>query len=209
MTFSLNEVEATAKRATRGAGYAWGVAEEAAKATRWLCVQGFDGPAILAQLLEQEFASHLEHHIPEARDGMWTGARDLCPLMTGSALSDFPDALSQDKVLISNVAAPLLLLPFVATMAKKRKSTVEITLDGFSATTDGVHLSCEEFGMDRANRVGITEIDQIRPARSMHSRATPDPGAWKLLNTVAHRTYAPATEQSRLLGAGSGLSDND
>ena len=30
-----------------------------------------------------------------------------------------------------------------------------------------------------------------------------------VLNTFAHRTYAPATEESRLLGAGAGLSDND
>lgn len=209
MTFSLNEVEATAKRATRGAGYAWGVAEEAAKATRWLCAQGFDGPAILAQLLRREFAPGLEHHVPEVQNGMWTGEQDLCPLMTGTALSDSPTALSQGAVSVSNVAAPLLLLPFVATMAKKRKTILEVTIDGVSAKTDGIHLNCEDFGTDRADRVVITEADHIQSARSMHSRAAPDPEAWQLLNTVAHRTYAPATEESRLLGAGSGLSDND
>jgi hypothetical protein len=29
------------------------------------------------------------------------------------------------------------------------------------------------------------------------------------LNSYAHRTYAPATEASRLAGAGAGLNDND
>ncbi|MFV1875593.1 hypothetical protein [Nioella sp.] len=29
------------------------------------------------------------------------------------------------------------------------------------------------------------------------------------LNAFAHRTYAPATEESRLAGAGAGLTDND
>ena len=29
------------------------------------------------------------------------------------------------------------------------------------------------------------------------------------LNSLAHKTYAPATEESRLAGAGAGLSDND
>ena len=33
MSLSLNEVESTAKKAARGAGYPWGLAEEAAKAT--------------------------------------------------------------------------------------------------------------------------------------------------------------------------------
>ncbi|NND22495.1 MAG: DUF3726 domain-containing protein, partial [Silicimonas sp.] len=42
MSYSLNEVEATAKKAARGAGYPWGLAEEAAKATRWLCAHDID-----------------------------------------------------------------------------------------------------------------------------------------------------------------------
>ncbi|WP_298851197.1 DUF3726 domain-containing protein [uncultured Ruegeria sp.] len=209
MTFSLNEVEATAKRATRGAGYAWGVAEEAAKTTRWLCAQGFDGPAILAQLLQREFASCLERHIPTVRNEKMTGEQDLCPLMTGTAISDSPTALSQGTVSISNVAAPLLLLPFVAAMAKKQKKTVEISFDGFSALTDGVHLSCGDCRIDRADHVEIAEGGHVQATRAVQSRAAPNVEAWQFLNTIAHRTYAPATEESRLLGAGSGLSDND
>ena len=43
MNYSLNAVESTAKRAARGAGYPWGLAEEAGKATRWLSHQGLEG----------------------------------------------------------------------------------------------------------------------------------------------------------------------
>ena len=32
---------------------------------------------------------------------------------------------------------------------------------------------------------------------------------WSTLATSAHRTYAPASDESRLSGAGAGLSDND
>ena len=32
---------------------------------------------------------------------------------------------------------------------------------------------------------------------------------FKILNEYAHKTYAPATEESRVSGAGAGLSDND
>jgi len=41
------------------------------------------------------------------------------------------------------------------------------------------------------------------------TRATPDAEHWATLNRFAHHTYAPASEASRLLGAGAGLSDND
>ena len=36
MTYSLYEIEVTGKRAARGSGFSWGLAEEAGKATRWL-----------------------------------------------------------------------------------------------------------------------------------------------------------------------------
>ena len=32
---------------------------------------------------------------------------------------------------------------------------------------------------------------------------------WSILSAFAQRTYAPATENSRLLGAGAGLGDDD
>ena len=43
MSLSLNEVESLAKKAARGTGYPWGLAEEAAKASRWLAARGVDG----------------------------------------------------------------------------------------------------------------------------------------------------------------------
>ena len=32
---------------------------------------------------------------------------------------------------------------------------------------------------------------------------------WEALSAFAHRTYVPASESSRLKGAGAGLTDND
>ncbi|MEL7259121.1 MAG: DUF3726 domain-containing protein, partial [Pseudomonadota bacterium] len=43
MSWSLNEVESLARKAARGAGYSWGLAEEAGKATRWTCAAGWPG----------------------------------------------------------------------------------------------------------------------------------------------------------------------
>lgn len=51
MVLSLNEVQVTAKKAARGAGYPWGIAEEAGQAARWLCSHGLDGCAALAGVL--------------------------------------------------------------------------------------------------------------------------------------------------------------
>ena len=42
MTWSLNELEAEVKKAIKGAGLSWGLAEEGSKAVRWLAAHGAD-----------------------------------------------------------------------------------------------------------------------------------------------------------------------
>jgi hypothetical protein len=53
MLFSLNEIEAQLRKAARGAGLPWGLAEEAGKAARWLAMHGIDGLPASAALFEQ------------------------------------------------------------------------------------------------------------------------------------------------------------
>ncbi|WP_319545332.1 DUF3726 domain-containing protein [Ruegeria conchae] len=209
MSFSLNEIEATAKRATRGAGYAWGISEEAAKATRWLCAQGLDGTVELSRVLEGEFAGSLEDHVPAGLDGDWVGRKDLCPLMVGALLSDCAHMLLAGPIRIRQVASPMMLLPFAAYAARMHNAVVSITAGDFKALTDGARLMPRNDCPVRADHVEVAFSDLLIEPCSRQTRATPDPAAWTMLNRFAHLTYAPATEESRLLGAGAGLSDND
>jgi hypothetical protein len=50
-------------------------------------------------------------------------------------------------------------------------------------------------------------IDGVKQTTSF--RACLSETQFKILNEYAHKTYAPATEESRRSGAGAGLSDND
>ena len=209
MNVSLNEVEATAKRAARGAGYPWGLAEEAGKATRWLCAHGIDGTKSLAQLLEQGLAASLKNHRPVEMQSAWAGQGVLCPIITGALLSDRSDLLHAGPIRIQNLAVPVYLLPFVASAARAQGSVISLTSDLFSAATDGGHLESGQEWPALSDHVQIALGGQLSTPRPQVTRATPDPDSWDTLNRFAHRTYAPATEESRLLGAGAGLSDND
>jgi len=209
MTFSLNEIEATAKRAARGAGYDWGHAEEAAQATRWLCAQGLDGVGALVQLLDQNLTASSERHRPRINDGEWVGEKVLCPLATGAALSDCAQFLNDAPVFVKDIAVPALLLPFAANAARLLKSTVTIEFDGTEAITDGFSLTLTNGMPDHASRISVRLGGLLTEATPPKSRAMPDPDTWSALNRYAHRTYAPATDESRLRGAGAGLSDND
>ena len=190
MSFALNEIEAMAKKAARGAGYTWGLTEEAAKATRWLCAQGLDGVAVLAAALD---------HAPT----------DDAPLSIGARLSDQAQSLSRSALDLSAVSQPMMLLPFAAMAARQIGATVTVTSTGVVAVTDGAGLRLSgDFPSGTAD-LTVSKGGQLLDPKPLSTRATPSPRSWDTLNRLAHRTYAPATEESRRLGAGAGLSDND
>ncbi|WP_170571885.1 DUF3726 domain-containing protein [Ruegeria atlantica] len=209
MSFSLNEMEATAKRATRGAGYSWGQAEEASKATRWLCMQGLDGAGTLARLLERGLTLNLAAHRPSQIECPWNAEDDLCPLSAGSLLSDSVHLLKTNPIEMQNVTMPALLLPFVSNAARLLQEALTVEIDGVQVVTDGDRLMVPDTLPDTAQRVVVSRSASPEGSRMRHTRAYPAPEDWDVLNHFAHRTYAPATEESRLLGAGAGLSDND
>lgn len=103
------EVEALCTKAARGAGMAWGLAEEAGFAAGWLQAHGIDGAGALAAYLDGGLGV-----APVASPGHWTGAGPLCPIATGAALSDFRDLPAGALPLrLDPVAHPVLLRPFL------------------------------------------------------------------------------------------------
>jgi hypothetical protein len=70
-----SEIFAYAKKATRGAGFSWGMAEEAAHATLTLYISGHDGFAALIPILEHA-------------DGKPQPMPDTCGLTLGTYLAD-------------------------------------------------------------------------------------------------------------------------
>ena len=203
MTLSMNEVEATAKKATRGAGYPWGLAEEAGRATRWLCGRDLDGCQALAGLLVETDGSDLNRWTPRCDGPLWNApGGKLCPLIAGTALSDRALALSSVRMAV--LVMPLLLLPFAALAAQQRETVVEVDMPGARAATDGRALSVSGTFPPVTDQLDIAfggHLQQPLPARS---RADPDANILGLLNRLAHRTYAPATDASRLSGPGQG-----
>jgi hypothetical protein len=203
---SLNEVDATAKKAARGAGYPWGLAEDAARATRWLCAQGMDGCAALAEVLLR-VDGQVAACAPERGPDGWSGSGPVCPIQMAAALADFAQDLAAGPVTVTGVMEPRLLLPGVSMIHQITGTPLAVLWD------DGIAHVAEGVAIDGPMAQGDTPLtiafaNEHVPSQSI-TRATPTDAAWTILTTFAHRTYAPATEASRLKGAGAGLSDND
>lgn len=216
MSHSLNEIEAMSKRAARGAGLSWGLAEEAAKGTRWLSAFGFPGTDMLGDLLK------LNDRIPpidvspvSLRAEVWHApSRRMSPLIAGASLSDCAvRLLERGKITMENVSVPLLAVPFMGGAALRLGVPVCAEWDGVRLATDGKQLcvqgEAEALQTAHTDQLVFTAPAEMTGRREPVMRADVNEDSWALLGEFAHRTFAPATEESRLRGAGAGLSDND
>ena len=216
MTFSLNEIEAMGKRAARGAGLPWGLAEEAGKAARWLTARGLPGPEELAEILTRNDGKSCDEGAPLSLDGEWRApAGRLCPLVLGAALCDLAGEIAAGRSIeLGPIAQPLLLAPYAAAVAKMTGIAVELSWAGarMIMTPDGVRIE----GHDAA--LVVRSADSVRCRRAENAVAiapldlpggTVDAETWSRLSAFANRTLAPASEASRRAGAGDGLTHND
>ncbi|SDF25394.1 DUF3726 domain-containing protein [Limimaricola pyoseonensis] len=210
MICSLNEIEALARKAARGAGMSWGLAEEAGKAVRWLSDHGFPGPDLLAELLRRNDGKPYSDLAPRQLDGVWRARRGpLCPIVAGALICDRADELGQGATLrLGEIAVPLLLAPFAYEAARTAGMTVALEWQGVSLVLGGAapRLAGDETALvvADAGSVALFPADD-RATASVRTSAGRQVSAetMRALEGFATRTYAPATEASRA-GAGAG-----
>ncbi len=199
MNWSLGETRALAVKAARGAGMDWGLADDAGFAVQWLEKHGAPAVTALAGLLDwYDRCTDGSAEIAEHRH---------CPVVVGTAMSD---SKSITVGAVGVVVQPLLLAPFVV-MANPQgvwrliwnDVEVQISQQGLqtSAQPDDLICSSADCRLERSCTFDAGS-ERLRVPGS-------ETAAMDRLNMFAARTYAPATEQSRLAGAGAGLNDND
>lgn len=201
MNLSLGELEALALKAAKGAGLDWGLAAEAGKACRWLAAHGFDGPnALLGELT-------LAGWQPPKLNGATFTAQSALTL--GPSLCDHTHLLQQSgQFILPETIAALPVLPFAAQISQSLNSPICLTTSDAAFTLHDAQI----FPATRSRQSTLTLCappsiaPQIIPKST---RVTLSADTYQTLTAFAHKTYAPATEASRLAGAGAGLSDND
>lgn len=217
LILSRSEIEALCAKASRGAGMAWGLAEEAGFAAGWLSVRGVDGPGALADHLAWAEGQTWDAVCPEVAPGCWTAraAGTMCPVALGATLCDFAAlpqaALDGDGLSVGPVSRPVILLPFLAAIAKRLDHTVEVRWSGgrlavtaiggmTGALTDLVSRDAELLALHLATG------DPAPAPSGRRARCSPD--TFDRLTALALKTTVPPSAASRA-GAGAGTSDND
>jgi len=235
MIVSLNEIAETAKKATRGCGHYFGVAEEMAFAVRWLCERGLPGTEKLLHALEQFEA--VEFEMSDTAGELRIAGNDGKPVPAITLAPSIAELLVAHRrkpkpVTIRSLTHPLLLIPF---MARAANSDKEICAHFTTTDANSVMINCADGGVqiyaDDASALLTARADQItcrwgagRPdipvlytprqlhtqqQSSLHKGFSVSNVVLEKLLKFAHNTYVPSSEASRLTGAGAGLTDND
>ena len=209
MSWSLGEISALATKAARGSGMDWGLADEAGYAVKWLQRRQLPGVAALCRYLSWRQAGEITIWPDDtALDGHY------CPIATGAA---YGDGVFGDEVQFASVRTPLLLIPFIALRAAKNpiclsmgNAVFTLTQDkfGFSRNDTAILMDASTFQIYAPPDDELPEMIRIPNAAIPRVPVTAS-ACITVLNGFAKNTYAPATEASRLAGAGAGLNDND
>ena len=208
MTWSIGEIGALATKAARGSGLDWGLAEEAGYAVKWLQRRQLPGVMALCRYLSWRHHGNLTSWPDE------TGAHGhYCPITVGAA---YGDGAFGDEAQFSRIKTPLLLIPFVAMRITEMPLEVNIGSSRFYLAKDQIgytkndtailrdSATCQiSIASSRLPRITITGVSDLPRVPTSAAACI------SVLERFAKNTYAPATEESRLAGAGAGVSDND
>jgi hypothetical protein len=218
MLCSLNEVEAEVRKAARGAGFSWGLAEETGWAARFLAAHEWLCLAALIALFEWRQGRAHALVAPIVEGPVWHArGGPLCAITAGSAWQDFANAsMLSEPVEFRMVSAPALLAPFIAASARRLAQPLALRFPSATLSFSGnrTWLTGSRAALSGTAAEAVT-VDALEALPSGPACAITfggiqiDDRSWSRLAEYAARTYVPSSADSRLYGAGAGLLDND
>jgi len=203
MDWSFGEYAALAAKAFRGAGYSWGLAEDAAFAAKRLAEFDLASGEIIASLLATLDGSAVADAMPDSNWQSGAGSA-LCPICVGAAIVDRG---GWERTDLGPVYAPLLLAPFLQQVAEDLSYLIEWSGGRCEVTNSSIAASTATSDAHDSGKSEPAMVTIVRAPRGHDlaptkvQRVSLQPSTRATLEEFAHRIYAPATEQSRQ-GAG-------
>ena len=125
---SFSEIETTVKRATKSMGFSWGIAEEVGKNIRLLEMFGLPGIKNINQYFKIYNVEKFENINLFSKSNI--SKKHYCPIIAGVNFFDQSSTISDLSHLeISNLAFPLLFIPFVSRTSELLGKRIFLKID--------------------------------------------------------------------------------
>tara|TARA_B100000809_G_scaffold12372_1_gene11418 strand:+ start:563 stop:1174 length:612 start_codon:yes stop_codon:yes gene_type:complete len=201
---SLSEIDTTSKRASRAAGYSWGIAEEVGKNIRLLEMFGLPGIKNLNDFYKKKKDQRFENlNLISANNK--TVKFEFCPIICGTNFLDQIKSLENLKeIKFEKIAYPLLFLPFVSRASEVIGKRLYLKLDdkefllNFNNNIYSNFLKNEIIKV--ANDVSIKILENCDPFSE---------NDWNELYKLSEDTFVEESDSLKQSAAGAGLTDND
>ena len=201
---TLSEIDTTSKRAARGAGFSWGIAEEVGKNMRLLELYGLPGIKNLNKFLKDYNKKQFQKVtlISEINN---PNKKPYCPIALGTNFMDQVNLFDKKiNIQISNVAYPILFLPFVSRASEIIGKKIFLKVDQKEFL---LNLNQSIYSNYLKNEVlefcNIIDISFIENNNSFNENE------WKEIYKLSEDTFVEESESSKIGAAGAGLTDND
>ena len=201
---SLSEIDTTSKRASRAAGYSWGISEEVGKNIRLLEMFGLPGIKNLNDFYKKKKNQHFQNLNLINLDNK-TVKSEFCPIIAGTSFLDQIKSLENlNEIKFEKIAYPLLFLPFVSRASEIIGKRLLLKLDE------------KEFLLNFNNNIysnflknEIIKIANVVLIKFLENSDSFSEKEWNEIYKISEDTFVEETDSSMQKGAGAGLTDND
>ncbi len=201
---SLSEIDTTSKRASKAAGYSWGISEEVGKNIRLLEMFGLPGVKNLNDFYKKKKEQQFENLNLISRDNK-TAKLEFCPIIAGTSFLDQIKSLENlNEIKFEKIAYPLLFLPFVSRASEIIGKRLLLKLDE------------KEFLLNFNNNIysnflknEIIKIANVVLIKFLENSDSFSEKEWNEIYKISEDTFVEESDSSMQKGAGAGLTDND
>ena len=201
---SLSEIETISKRASRAAGYSWGICEEVGKNVRLLEMFGLPGIKNLNDYFDKKKEQKFENLRLINLENKSTKLQ-FCPIISGTSFLDQVKSLdSLNEIKFEGIAYPLLFLPFVSRASEVIGKRLFLKLDN------------NEFLLNFNNNIysnflnnKIIKTANFATIRFLENIDSFNEKEWNQLYKLSEETFVEESDSLKETAAGAGLIDND
>ncbi len=201
---SLSEIETTVKRASKAAGYSWGVSEETGKSIRLLELFRLPGIKHLNEYFNEKNKSKFEN-LNLISENNSSSKYSYCPITLGISFLDQINVLENlQKIEFKNVAYPIIFISFISRSSEIIGKKIYVKIDGKKILLNlNVNISSNFIDQEFPKIAKIIEIKLLENEDNF----TDD--EWNNLYRLSEETFVEESDSLKEGAAGAGLTDND
>ena len=201
---SLSEIETISKRASRAAGYSWGICEEVGKNIRLLEMFGLPGIKNLNDYFDKKKEQKFENLRLINVENKSTKLQ-FCPIISGTSFLDQVKSLdSLNEIKFEGIAYPLLFLPFVSRASEIIGKRLFLKLDNNEFLLNFNNNICSNFLNNK-----IIKAANFATIRFLENIDSFNEKEWNQLYKLSEETFVEESDSLKDTAAGAGLIDND